>query len=820
MSIASTMPPLPPDGPPPLPSHGDVQNVETIIKTIPALLDFVNKVKGSLPEPEIQSAGGAVAAEEKQIEAEDDGGETVRCWSGGFAGGKKGVGSKKADAVPNGGRRNTSGAKGGGGDSKGGGGGSGSASSRGSNGTLRNEAEKLRRDLNYIERALSKFRKLEVDFGLQFKNIEEQRRALDQILSSMAQVQKSTSATSSQQVHNKFRSISAMVTNLKLQIPSLHKLSTSNTNAHQLDTGFVFNAYYLVDEMLKQDMKEKVMGAPAFDEFFNDLLCVFEDLDRRSKLCLLCFSVFPENAVLRKRLLVNWWIGEGLADSDGASVDGIFKELIAKGFVEPVLKKRKVTGFKMDPLVRFAVIAIAEKVGFFGFNAMGVPTEDFSWSYRACLVRTEGESSRERLTKKENDLEKLRTIFNVNDPYPDFKLDWFSKLKNLNVLYLGSWQDFAKHHIEVEGTEFLKGLKLMKHLQFLSLQGISRITDLPDSICKLTSLKILDLNACHNLELLPKNIGALKKLTHLDISQCYLLDHIPKELSSLTQLQVLKGFVIGDSISTDSCTLEELKGLMKLRKLSIYTGRENFPTNDELKVLEGFQYLQKLTIAWGGKPSKDEQNENSTQPNYSAKSSTADSVKMGDKTNSTKTQQDNISGPPQPAQTAPARRKLSRALAFKGRLPTETSSPNAGDMSGLEKLELQCFPGTAAPAWLIEGKLKPVKCLYISGGNLQELGTIQRERITWEVRILCLKFLSELKMDWGDLQKSFPNLIYLEKVKCPKLSFFPCDERGVWLNGEMEAKRMEESGLSLSWSFLKHKDTICPTPVSSSNTKP
>ncbi|XP_030477341.1 uncharacterized protein LOC115694351 [Syzygium oleosum] len=368
----------PPDGPLPLSSHGDIQNVEPIIKSIPALLAFVSKVTDSLPEPVPQSDDGGVAAEEGKVEA-----------------------------------------KGGGGGE---GGSSWSASSRGSNGTLRNQAEKLRRDLNYIERTLTKFRKLEVDFGSQFENIEEQRRSLDQILSSMAQV------------------------------PSLRKLSTSNASAHQSDTGFVFNAYYLVDEMPKQDMKKKVLGAPAFEEFFDDLSCVFEDLDPRSKLCLLCFSLFPENAVLRKRLIVNWWTGEGLVDSDDASADDVFKELIAKGLVEPVLKKRKLIGFKMDPLVRFVVIAVAGKVGFFSFNSMGVPTEDFSWSYRACLVRTEGKSSRERLTKNENDLEKLQTTFNVNDPYPDFKLDWFSKLKNLNVLYLSSWQDFAKHHIEVEGT--------------------------------------------------------------------------------------------------------------------------------------------------------------------------------------------------------------------------------------------------------------------------------------------------------------------------------------------------------------------------------
>ncbi|KAK2631349.1 hypothetical protein EUGRSUZ_L03043 [Eucalyptus grandis] len=465
---------------------------------------------------------------------------------------------------------------------------------------------------------------------------------------------------------------------------------------------------------------------------------------------------------------------------------------LQKVFVEPVLKKRKVIGFKMDPLVRFVVIDIAEKIGFFSFNPMGVPTENFSWSYRAFfMVRSEGKSSRESLTKNEANLDKLRTIFNVNDPYPDFKLDWFSKLENLNVLYLGSWQDFAKHHIEVEDLEFLKGLKHMKHLQFLSLQGISRITELPDSICKLISLKILDLNACHNLELLPKNIGALKKLTHLDISQCYLLDHIPKELSSLTQLQVLKGFVISDVISSDFCAFTDLKYLPELRKLSIYTGNVKFPTDNELEVLQGFENLEKLTIEWGGKP------------------------------NSTKTPQDNISAQPnethQPAQTASAvGRKLSKKFTFK-RSTTRTSSLNAGDARNLQKLELHCFPGTTAPSWLIEGKLKPQKSLYISGGHLQTL--IQNKRITWSVKILCLKFLSELKMDWGDLQKSFPELIYLEKVRCPKLTLFPCDEHGVWLKGKMEGKQMAEPELSLSWSFLKRKDTTYPIPISSSPSK-
>ena len=63
---------------------------------------------------------------------------------------------------------------------------------------------------------------------------------------------------------------------------------------------------------------------------------------------------------------------------------------------------------------------------------------------------------------------------------------------------------------------------------------------------KLTNLKILNLKACHNLEALPDGIALLKKLLHLDISEWHLLDGMPKGLASLSELQVHKGFIIGN----------------------------------------------------------------------------------------------------------------------------------------------------------------------------------------------------------------------------------------------------------------------------------
>lgn len=67
------------------------------------------------------------------------------------------------------------------------------------------------------------------------------------------------------------------------------------------------------------------------------------------------------------------------------------------------------------------------------------------------------------------------------------------------------------------------------------------------------------------------------------------------------------------------------------------------------------------------------------------------------------------------------------------------------------------------------GKLKSLKKLYIKGGKLKNLGQMQEGNDKWTVEILRLKYLDEFNMDQEELQISFPNLIFLENVKCPKL---------------------------------------------------
>ncbi|KAF6174001.1 hypothetical protein GIB67_039952 [Kingdonia uniflora] len=152
-------------------------------------------------------------------------------------------------------------------------------------------------------------------------------------------------------------------------------------------------------------------------------------------------------------------------------------------------------------------------------------------------------------------------------------------------------------YIEVEDGKNFKGLRAQENLEYLSLQGISRITKLPASIGKPTNLRILDLRACNNLlRSLPSEIISLKMLTHLNVSEYYLLEYMHKGLELLLELQVLKGFVIGNIRVADSCKLCELAKLDKLRKLSIFARVDAIVEEENLDGLWQFGALRVLTI--------------------------------------------------------------------------------------------------------------------------------------------------------------------------------------------------------------------------------
>ena len=634
-----------------------------------------------------------------------------------------------------------------------------------------------------IKKDFSKLKDFEYGAGEPIKNLE---RCLDDISKVVREASKD--AFPNKQVQAKLSALKKVALEFKSNFPSMRSKMFTKDSVRRISRP-TNGSNSVVDEFPSIHMNNKFVCSSVFTEFKED----FENLDMRLKLCLLSFAVLPEDVVVKRRLLINWWVGEDLVDpKKGAedAADEILKELELKGFIEPIKKRHKQVAnrFKMQPLVHCVVIMLAQEAGFFDCQFNGIPTVKSSRCNRACLVKDE-DGTLERVLKSSPDLdqEKLQTIFNVNESFPDLRfesfakiknvsiVEWFSRMKNVNVLYLGRWKSSDQHnieeqssdqgdnvwegslenHIEVESTEFFKGLKNMKRLRLLSLQGISRINELPDSIGKLTNLRILDLKACHNLEALPEGIALLKKLSHLDISECYLLDSMPMGIASLTELLVLKGFVVGNLESNidnshqglpmhfpHSCTLKDLIKLKKLRKLSINTSIKAFPRDEELEALEKLKELRKLAIAWSV---------NSNQQENGVPSS-ADAI------NSAIGRQD----------SAAAKR-----TSAPNRLNSQRPHPETwGPLGELEKLVLQSFPDSVTPSWLMPRKLERLEKLYIRGGKLINLMQMQEgtDNIDeWTVKILGLKYLENFDMSMEELKNSFPKLKFLENVKCTKL---------------------------------------------------
>ncbi|KAI7993842.1 Disease resistance RPP13-like protein 4 [Camellia lanceoleosa] len=516
---------------------------------------------------------------------------------------------------------------------------------------------------------------------------------------------------------NELDQLKMSVNKLKSQIPSKLKIHyDDDSKPHRkpwFDDGSINSSSgnYQVD-VNKAGNLHSLYNQPKFDHTpaLADILVSFHSLPPELQYFLNFFMIFPEMATMKKRFLIDWWMGERVLFQEPADIDKhlankILDEFTAKGFIEPIYKNcgLVVDSYRMPPYIRSALTFELEGHAFDYF-----PDIRFTCSER-CIV-------------------------NIDAAIIDGRHEIiFKSGTDVTVVCLGRWQNSVTHHIEVPDIKILNALKNMKQLSFLSLRGISMITELPQFISQLTHLKILDLKACHNLVVVPDWIGLLENLRQLDISECYLLDHMPKGLGTLYNLQVLKGFIIGDSRDKKSCTFDDLTKLPWLRKLSISTSMKEFPTDLQLHHLQRLKFLRQLKISWSG------------------------CILQG-KTNDS----------PKRAQLFSKRTTLTRSS-------TEQHDPELSpslELPSLEKLELHCFPETDTPSWLWSGNLKNLKKLYIKGGLLRNLNKI----VATGVEMLQLKYLSDFQMHGiEDLRRLFPKLIYFEKVECPGLKSFPSE---------------------------------------------
>ncbi|XP_078150534.1 disease resistance RPP13-like protein 4 [Carex rostrata] len=508
-------------------------------------------------------------------------------------------------------------------------------------------------------------------------------------------------------------------------IESNETTRTNLINVHNQLSGILMENYWNTKKASDMPQKAPIfdVGEPSNRSFEEDevsmVLECLESLGLQAMGCLYSLGIFPENAKLKKRLLIYWWIGLGLVVPFWAGTsrtiekgEKFFSYLVHKGVLIPehiIENNQVIYCWTIQPTIHKQLISACRRKHLFSSEKR----EEGTW----------------HLYK--NDAFNMKALLNRNQRYLNSK--HISSMQDMRLVILGSWryteaevhngvekteceETKLKDHIEVDETDFLK--KMGEKVTYLSLQGISRIEELHESIGKLKNLMILDLKACHNLEklsqksrstIIPKLIKwALprqrwfKKLMVLDVSECYLLDNMPKWVCDLSNLEVLKGFVVSNVGSKiQSCQLSDLSKLNKLRKLSIRIASDYLLPAD-FSSLKHLDRLLVLTIIWGGNKS------NSAIPTFS--------------------------------------------------FP-----------KNLEKLDIRCYPYTEASNLLNPAELKNLKRLYIRGGKLTNFTNDEN----WKVETLRLRFLTNLETDWIDLKRLFKNLKYVEYVECPMLQNFP-----------------------------------------------
>ncbi|XP_030477336.1 disease resistance RPP13-like protein 4 [Syzygium oleosum] len=538
-------------------------------------------------------------------------------------------------------------------------------------------------------------------------------------------------------LEDKLQEVELEISSLKLNLPAPHNLSKAKSSTPgPTKVGVDAKSNRMLEKL--QDEFEKMSASPTI----QGVQQLYNGLDEEYKNCLLCLTAFPENAIIKKRVLINWWVGEGflvVTDPKGSmaiekAAEKIFEELGEKGFIMLVHKKGKrrspvPDSCQLHPFMRRVLITLAKKAEFLDFDLQGNATH--YQCTRACLVEG-GQLSRPSTVSRGR---KIQTLFNMNEQFLDLKLDLFISCK---VLQLGRWMVSPDHNIDVDdASSLLREMGTMKRLRYLSLQGVTKIGKLPASICDLCNLTILDLGACQSLETLPREIGSLKKLAYLDFSECYMISRMPKSLKNLQQLQVLKGFVLyQDGKKKDksenreeACTLSDLASMKKLWKLSLRLDKADDLEDEHIKDLSQLPELTSLMITW-------------------------------------------IQATKQPSSS-------DRGAGRKSKNSLSGGEPFPGKLT---KLDLRGYPRASMPKWLTHSEVKVLEKLYIRGGNLANLNRDSHSDSLWSVKILRLKFLANCEIEWLDLRHHFPSLVYLEKFHCPKLKFFPCDGYGVWMN--------------------------------------
>ena len=320
----------------------------------------------------------------------------------------------------------------------------------------------------------------------------------------------------------------------------------------------------------------RLVDIEGVNEEKNAYVCIkwsYDQLKRKTKLCFLLCSLFPEDYDISIEELTRYAMGleeyedfhllEDARCQVRAAVNSLKdSSLLLEGFDEEFVK--------MHDMVRDIGLWITSK----GEN---------EFELRAC-TRLERNTSFERATA-------ISLMYFNTKQLPDKLV-----CPRLNILLLGGIQSSKNiSNALFEGMNCLKVLAL--HDIILSSQSLELLTNLrtlylrdcnfSDDLSSLGKLKRLETLSCYTCGMvaLPSEFGEMTSLKILDLTDCYKLERIPpnviRRLSQLEELIIKRSFknwdVEGTTSEISNANLSELNSLPRLVSLSLELKSKHLP---------------------------------------------------------------------------------------------------------------------------------------------------------------------------------------------------------------------------------------------------
>ncbi|XP_006647006.2 disease resistance protein RPM1-like [Oryza brachyantha] len=310
---------------------------------------------------------------------------------------------------------------------------------------------------------------------------------------------------------------------------------------------------------------------PGLDKVKSAMSISFMYLPRHLKNCFLYCSMFPQDYVFNRELLLKLWIVEGFVKQRGTSTleevaDGYFIELIQQSMMQLVENDEigRVVSCRMHDIMRELGLTFSRKERF-GLADINIETENKD-DVRRLLMSNQEQVN--QLLRSTMDLPHLRTFIATN------------KVANYQLLCLLISRCKYLAVLELRDSPLDKIPENIGDLFNLRYFGLRRthVKSLPRSIKKLSNLETLDMKST-KIETLPKEVAKLKKLRHifaekLDDPEEKELRYIrgvkfPHGIFDLVQLQTLK------TVEATKKSVKLLKSLPDLRLLCVENVRRD-----------------------------------------------------------------------------------------------------------------------------------------------------------------------------------------------------------------------------------------------------